>query len=84
MKTKTGGDTFANFFIGNSRSKAKEIFNSLKGNTNVTEGDLLLLEFMETHERIPVNLDVISCTLEELGDNCKLIAKELFKSIALE
>ena len=84
MKTKNGSDAFANFFIGNSRSKAKAIFNSLKGNTNVSEGDVLQLEFMETREGIPVNLDVISCTLQELGENCKLITKELFKSVVLE
>ena len=84
MKTKTGADTFGNFFIGNSRIRAKTIFNNLKGSTNVTEGDLLQLEFMETREGIPVNLNVISCTLEELGENCKVITKELFKSAVLE
>ena len=84
MKTTTGSDTFANFFIGNSRSRAKAIFNSLKGNANVSDGDLLQLEFMETREGILVNLDVISCTLQELGENCKLITKELFKSVVLE
>jgi len=28
---------------------------------------------------LPYNLDVISCTLKELGENCQLIIKELFK-----
>src|SRR5687768_5927895 len=84
MKTKTGADTFANFFIGNSRSRARAIFNNLKGNREVRESDLLQLEFMETSEGIPVNLDVMSCTLQELGENCKLITKELFKSAVLE
>jgi hypothetical protein len=84
MKTKTGIEVFANFFIGSSLIKAKSLFNSLRGNTDVNDRDLLLLEFVETSAGIPVNLDVISCTLEELGENCKLITKELFKSVILE
>lgn len=84
MKAKNGDETFANFFLGNSPSTAKAIFKRLRGNTNVSDGDLLQLEFMETRESIPVNLDVIACTLQELGENCKLITKELFKSVVLE
>ena len=84
MKTKTGTDTFAHFFIGNSRSRARSIFSNLKGNREVHESDLLQLEFMETREGVPVNLDEMSCTLQELGENCKLITKELFKSAVLE
>jgi len=30
MKTKTGANTFGNFFIGNSRIRAKKIFNNLQ------------------------------------------------------
>jgi hypothetical protein len=84
MKTKDGDDTFANFLIGNSRSKAKAIFNSLKGRSTVKDSDLLQLEFMETRDGIPINLEVISCNLHELGENCKIITKELFKSVVLE
>ena len=84
MKTKTGPETFAHFFMGNSRSSAMSAFSNLKGNREVHESDLLLLEFMETREGMPVNLDVMSCTLQELGENCKIITKELFKSAVLE
>ena len=84
MKTETGVDTYGKFFIGNSRSRAKTIFNHLKGNRNVSDSDLLQMEFMETRVGIPVNLDVISCTLQELGENCKLITKELFKAGVLD
>ena len=84
MKTETEAETFAKFYIGNSRVRSKAIFSSLKGNANVSDTDVLQLEFMEMREGIPVNLDVISCTLQELGENCKLITKELFKSALLE
>ena len=84
MKTANGSNTFGNFFIGNSRMRAKAIFKNLRGNIKVNESDPLQLEFMETRDGIPVNLDVISCTLQELGENCKVITKELFKSAVLE
>ena len=84
MKTQSDANAFGTFFIGNSRYRAKAIFDKLKGKTKVNEDDPLQLEFMETRYGIPVNLDVISCTLQELAENCKIITKELFKSAILE
>jgi hypothetical protein len=39
---------------------------------------------METRDDLPVNLKLITCTLEELAENCKLITKEIFKINNLE
>ena len=83
---KSNGDykAFAKFFIGNNREIAYTIFKKLKGSDEVNEMHVLYLDFMETWEGLPKNLKVKSCTLQELGENCSIIARELFKFTNLE
>lgn len=80
LKTGKGLETFAKFFIGNHRDRAYAIFQKLKGMHEVSETNVLYIDFMETKMGLPVNLDVITCTLSQLAENCKIITKELFKS----
>jgi hypothetical protein len=80
LKTVQGLKTFAKYFIGNDKERAITIFQSLKGTHDVSETNVLFIEFIETKGELPINLDVISCTLNELAENCKIITKELFKS----
>ena len=54
------------------------------GKNNVNEKTVLYLELMETYNDLPVNMNVLSCTLEELALNCKMITKETFKLINIE
>lgn len=79
LKTHKGPESFAKFFIGNKRDKAFAIFNKLKGIKDISDKDILYIDFMETKENLPVNLDMITCTLEQLAENCRIITKELFK-----
>jgi hypothetical protein len=79
MKTVIGPDSFGQFFIGNKRAAAQAIFRELKGTPDMDEKNVLYMEFMETVNGLPVNLELITCTLEELVENCKLITKEIFK-----
>jgi hypothetical protein len=81
LKTINGPESFAKFFIGNDRNNAFEIFSKLKGTDSVDEKNLLFIDFMETKQGLPVNLNVISCTLDQLGDNCRMVTKELFKAV---
>lgn len=84
LKTVKGLESFGKFYIGNDRERAFEIFHKLKGSTDVTDNNLLYIDFMETIEELPLNLKVISCTLNQLADNCRTITKELFKLENLE
>jgi len=84
IKTPTGPESFAQFFIGSNRAAAQEIFGKLEGTTEVDERNVLYLDFMETRNSLPVNLELISCTLEQFGENCKIITKEVFKFRNLE
>lgn len=79
MKTYNGPESFAQFFIGNNREAAYTLFSKLKGTTEATEGNVLYIDFMETLNDLPLNLKLITCNLEELAENCKLITKEVFK-----
>ena len=44
------------------------------------ERNILYFDFMEMQNGLPTNLDLITCTLNELADNCRIITKELFIS----
>ncbi len=84
LKTVNGLETFAKFFVGDNRQRAYAIFEKLEGMHEVSETNVLYIDFMETKMGLPVNLDVITCTLNQLANNCRIITKELFKSENLE
>jgi hypothetical protein len=84
IKTGEGFESCGKFFIGNDRGLANNIFKKLKGDKKVTEKSILTLDLMETSRGLPVNMQVISCTLEELAENCKIITKEIFMRLNLK
>ena len=42
------------------------------------------MELEETVNGLPVNLQMLGCTLEELANNTKIIVKETFKYLNLK
>ncbi|MEO5945232.1 MAG: hypothetical protein ABIP79_00335 [Chitinophagaceae bacterium] len=79
-----GFECIGKFFIGNNKKFAHSLFDQLKGNTDVNEHSMLTIELMETLNELPLNLNIISCSLDELAANCRTITKETFKAINLE
>ena len=79
FKISGGIENFGTFSIGNSRDRAIDIFKQLKGRSDITEREVLFMTFIETNNGLPVNLKIIGCTLDQLTENCKIIARELFK-----
>ena len=79
FKTTEGWESFARFFIGDDREEAVELFGSLQGTTESDEHSPLSIDFMETINGLPVNLKMLYCNLLQLGENTKIITKELFK-----
>lgn len=79
FRTPKGFESYGQFFIGNDRSVAKSIFEELHGNNKIDENNVLQLDFIETNNNLPVNIQVLRCTLNEMAENCKIITKELFK-----
>jgi hypothetical protein len=84
LKAGKNYESYAKFFIGNKKSAAETIFQKLKGSKDVSEKNMLQLELTEISKGLPLNINLLSCTLEELAENCKIITKELFKQMNLE
>lgn len=84
LKSGKGYESYAKFFLGKSRKSAEAIFEKLKGSKDVSEKSILQLQLTEIDEGLPLNIHLLSCTLEELAENCKIITKELFKHLNLE
>ena len=78
MATPAGPEAYGRFEIGNDRETAHRLFSRLKGDKEVNEQNMLCLELMETVNELPVNINVLSCTLDELTENFRLITKEIF------
>jgi hypothetical protein len=83
IKTANGMESYGKFFVGNNHDTAHSIFKSLKGSREVNDENMLYIELVEISKGLPVNLKMISCTLNELGTNCKYITKEVFKAFNL-
>jgi len=84
LKTNKGFVDYGQYFLGSERNTANELFGRLKGDENIKSGALLHIDLMETVNELPVRIKTICCTLDELGDNCKLIAREMFRLKNLE
>ena len=83
MKSEKGFEPYGQFDLGNDRKLAHEVFSKLNGSRLVMEEHLLQLQFRETIQGLPVNMDLISCTLQQLEENCGIITKEIFKGYNL-
>ena len=84
IRTCNGFECFGKFFLGNKREFATAIFNQLKGKKNVDEKGILQFDLVESINGLPASIQVISCSLEELAENCKFITKETFRNINME
>ena len=84
IKTCHGFECFGKFFLGNKREFATSIFDQLKGEKTLDEKNVLQFDLVESINGLPASIQVISCSLEELAENCKFITKETFKVINME
>lgn len=84
LKTPQCFVDYGQYFFGNNCEAACELFRQLKGDEKIKDSCLLHIDLMETVEGLPVKIKTICCTLEELGYNCKLITREIFRLKNLE
>ena len=84
IKTADGFENYGKFFIGRNRNAAEKVFSKFYGTKKVNSKSILTMEFVETNRNLPLNIDVISCTLEELTKNIQIITKEVFKLLNLK
>ncbi|MEP7377305.1 MAG: hypothetical protein ABI675_28135 [Chitinophagaceae bacterium] len=79
IKTSQGSQRFGRFEIGEDREAAHQLCKKLKGSSEVNLKDMLFIEFMELVNGLPVNLDILTCDLQEPGTNTMLITQEIFR-----
>src|SRR5262245_19051788 len=84
IKTTDDFTCYGKFTLRNNKKFASSVFQKMKGNIKVDDKTILQIEFVETRNNLPVNIQVISCSLEQLAENCKTITKEIFKFSNLE
>ena len=84
IKTAAGHEVFGEFFLGQNRKIAENIFQQLKGDREVDDRNILQLDLMESRNGLPVNIKMMSCDLHELQENCRIITKEMFRVFNLE
>lgn len=84
MKIKGELQSFATFEIGNDREAANALFRQLKGSSDTAGDFLLYVELTETIRNLPANIRIIACTLDELSENCRIIAKALFRRNSMD
>jgi hypothetical protein len=83
LKTTDGHENFGKFDLGGDRTMADKVFHQLKGDPDVTDQCGLCFEFVEMRENLPYNIKMLSCTLDQLAENCRIITKEIFKRFAV-
>jgi hypothetical protein len=84
IRTADGFENFGKFNLGDNRKVAAQVFRQLKGSAAVDETTLLTIELMETINDLPLNLNILACTLDELAYNTRIITRETFKFHNLE
>ncbi|MDI3321437.1 hypothetical protein [Pinibacter soli] len=84
IKTCEGIEPFGTLEIGKDRVFARRLFGLLKGRPVNSDEGVIHLDLMETKDGLPMNLEVLYCTLAELGENMQIITKEVFKCQALQ
>jgi hypothetical protein len=84
IKTATGYESYGKFFLGRNTTFAHEVFSKLKGDEAFDETNVLYLDLIEMRKGLPVNLNILSCSIVQLAENIKIITKEVFKAVNLE
>lgn len=79
IQTPDGPLRFGRFDLGSNREAAYALFKRLKGSSEVNLKDMLYIEFMELVNGLPVNIDILTCDLQQLGTNSMIITQELFR-----
>ncbi|MET0636511.1 MAG: hypothetical protein ABWZ25_10820 [Chitinophagaceae bacterium] len=84
IMTASGHEVFGEFFLGQNRKIAENIFQQLRGDREVDDRNILQLDLMESRNGLPVNIKMMTCDLDELQENCRIITKEMFRVFNLE
>lgn len=83
MKTANGFERFGCFDLGSDRIFATRLFADMAGRPAYDDTSMLHLDLVEKKNDLPMSMQVITCTAEQLGYNIKYLTRELFKRVNL-
>jgi len=84
IRSGTGYELLGKFMLGCNRQFAIAVFKQLKGNVSIINDEPIQLDFIESRNGLPVHLEVMSCSLNQLAENTRLITKEKFMLLNME
>jgi len=84
LATPRGFENYGHYDFGHDRDAADKLFGQLQGSEALTPKAKLHIDLMETVNNLPVRIKTICCTLDQLAENSKLIAREIFRQKNLE
>ncbi len=79
IKTPDGFEPYGKFATGQSLPNALNIFNQLKGNSDCSFTDYLQIDLISVNNQMPRHLKMMSCSLEDIAENCRIVTREIFK-----
>jgi hypothetical protein len=79
LKTPVGFEHFGQYDFGSDKEAAYALFGSLNGKSEPDDHTLLHIDQMEIIDDMPVKVNTLCCTLEELANNTKIITREIFR-----
>ena len=83
LKTPSGFETYGTFDLGADREQALAIFGELKGTPEIAKNSILYMDFSEIRDGIPMPIEIMHCTLDEIAYNARIITREIFKNLSL-
>jgi hypothetical protein len=84
LKTVKGFIDFGWYALGNDRKTAGQLFAQMKGSDTLADSGALHIDLIEMIDELPCKVESLSCTLDELCSNLKLITREMFRLKNLE
>lgn len=84
FKTPEGFEPFGRFMIGQDAAQADAIFQKLKGDRDCSFADILQIDLVEIGKGLPRQVHLMSCSLHDISENCRIITRECFKYRNLE
>lgn len=84
FRTPGGFKLCAQYFLGNDRTFAEDVFAGLSGRKDADDNAPLHLDLTEKTGNIPVKIKTLGCKFGELAGNCRSITRELCRAYAIE
>jgi len=85
IQTPSGMLEIGKFFLGEDSVFSQATFDDLEGNTDYVKYPAIRLDLISiTAGALPVCLNSIGCDLEQYGNNCRTLTREVFRHFMFE